>query len=65
MARPTRPLETHAERTRYLETGRSAEVDALARAFVGRFRGRVRAERFGVSGEGRPMWVSRRAATGR
>ena len=52
-----RPLETHAERTRYVETGPATEVDALVRAFTRRFRGRVRAERFGTSAEGRPLWV--------
>lgn len=58
MARPTpSPLETHAERTKYAETGPAAEVDALVRAFARRFRGRVRAERFGTSAEGRPLWV--------
>ncbi|HVP61140.1 MAG TPA: M14 family metallopeptidase, partial [Myxococcaceae bacterium] len=57
MARPTRLLETQAERTHYVETGPAAEVDVLARAFVRRHRGRVRAERFGTSGEGRPLWV--------
>jgi hypothetical protein len=58
MARtPTRPLETHAERTHYAETGPASEVDTLVRAFTRRFPGRVRAERFGTSGEGRPLWV--------
>ena len=58
MARtPTRPLETHAERTHYAETGPASEVDALVRAFTRRFRGRLGAERFGTSGEGRPLWV--------
>jgi len=58
MARPPhRLLETHAERTHYAETGPASEVDALVRAFTRRFRGRVRAERFGTSGEGRPLWV--------
>ena len=57
MPRPTSPLRTHAELSGYLETGPAAEVDALARAFVRRFRGRVRADRFGTSGEGRPLWV--------
>ncbi|HEY3585536.1 MAG TPA: M14 family zinc carboxypeptidase, partial [Myxococcaceae bacterium] len=58
MVRPTpSPLETHAERTNYAETGPSAEVDALVRAFTRRFRGRVRAERFGTSAEGRPLWL--------
>ncbi len=51
------PLQTHAERTGHAESGPAREVDALARAFVRRFRGRVRAERFGQSGEGRPLWV--------
>ncbi|MGZ6139119.1 MAG: M14 family zinc carboxypeptidase [Myxococcaceae bacterium] len=51
------PLQTHAERTGHAESGPAREVDALARAFVRRFRGRVRAERFGLSGEGRPLWV--------
>ena len=53
----TRPLETHAERTRYAETGPASEVDTLVRAFARRFPRRVRAERFGTSGEGRPLWV--------
>jgi hypothetical protein len=58
MARPTpSPLETHAERTRYAETGPATEVDALVRTFTRRFRGRVRAERFGTSAEGRPLWM--------
>ena len=57
MPRPTSPLETHAQRTRHVETGSAAEVDTLARAFVRRFPTRVRADRFGVTGEGRPMWV--------
>ena len=51
------PLQTHAERTQHAETGPASEVDALARAFVRRYRGRVRAERFGTSAEGRPLWV--------
>ena len=51
------PLQTHAERTGYRESGPAGEVDALTRAFVRRFRGRVRTERFGESGEGRPLWV--------
>ncbi|HZW90037.1 MAG TPA: M14 family zinc carboxypeptidase, partial [Myxococcaceae bacterium] len=58
MARTTpRPLETHAERTHYAETGPASEVDTLVRAFTRRFRGRIRAERFGTSGERRPLWV--------
>lgn len=50
-------LTTHAERTGYAESGPASEVDALVRAFLRRFRGRVRAERFGESGEGRPLWA--------
>jgi len=58
MARPTtRPLETHAERSGYSETGPASEVDTLVRAFTRRFRKRLRAERFGTTGEGRPLWV--------
>ena len=58
MARTTtRPLQTHAELSGYSETGPASEVDALARAFTRRFRGRVRAERFGATAEGRPLWV--------
>jgi len=57
MARPPASLQTHAERTRHAETGPAEEVDALARAFVRRFRGRVRAERFGATPEGRPLWM--------
>ncbi len=57
MPRPTRPLQTHAELSGYCETGPAAEVDTLAPAFARRFRGRVRAERFGTSAEGRPLWV--------
>jgi hypothetical protein len=57
MPGPTDPLKTHAERTAYVESGPAAEVDALARAFPRRFRGRVQAQRFGTSGEGRPLWV--------
>jgi len=58
MARTTtRPLETHAERTHYTETGPASEVDTLVRAFTRRFGGRLRADRFGTSGEGRPLWV--------
>lgn len=55
-ARPP-PLQTHAERTAYAETGPAIEVDTLVRAFVRRFRGRVHAHRFGESAEGRPLWV--------
>ena len=58
MARTTtRPLETHAERTGYAETGPASEVDALVRAFTRRFRGRLRADRFGTTSEGRPLWM--------
>jgi hypothetical protein len=57
MARPAPALQTHAERSRYAETGPAAEVDTLARALVRRFRGRVRAERFATSAEGRPLWI--------
>ena len=55
-SRPS-PLHTHAERTGYAESGPAREVDALARAFARRFRGRLHARRFGKSGEGRPLWV--------
>ncbi|HTS81779.1 MAG TPA: M14 family zinc carboxypeptidase [Myxococcaceae bacterium] len=50
-------LQTHAERTHYAESGRAAEVDTLVRAFLRRFPGRVRAERFGTTPEGRPLWM--------
>jgi len=53
----TDPLQTHAQRTQHAETGPASEVDSLARAFVRRFPQRVRAERFGTSAEGRPLWV--------
>jgi len=57
MARTAPVLQTHAERTHYVESGPASEVDGLVRAFLRRFRGRVRAERFGITDEGRPLWI--------
>jgi len=61
---PRLTLQTHAERTGYVESGRAQEVDALVRAFSMRFPGQVRAERFGVTPEGRPLWVLAASADG-
>jgi len=57
MARSAPVLQTHAERTHYAESGPASEVDSLVRAFLRRYPGRVRAERFGVTAEGRPLWM--------
>lgn len=51
----TPPLETHAERTGFAETGRYREVAALCEAFAEAHPDAVRCFDFGVSPEGRPM----------
>ncbi len=50
-------LDTHAERTGFVETGRYAEVGELCAAFARRFPDAVRCERFGTTPEGRPLLV--------
>jgi murein tripeptide amidase MpaA len=48
-------LETVAERTRYVETGRFAEVERLCPAYAARWPDAVRCEEFGRTPEGRPL----------
>lgn len=50
-------LQTHAERTAYLETGRYDEVIRLCQAFQTAHPSRVQCQRFGTTPEGRPMQV--------
>jgi hypothetical protein len=61
---PPPPLITHAERTDFAESGRAEEVDAFARSFPLRFPGKVRAERFGTTPEGRSLWAFAASADG-
>jgi hypothetical protein len=51
-------LETHAERSGYVTTGRYAEVEQLCRAFARSYVD-VACEAIGETGEGRPIWSLR------
>lgn len=48
-------LTTTAETTKYLRTGRYAEVEALCAAYPKAFAGKVKCEKFGTTPQGRPM----------
>lgn len=51
----TEPLATHAERTKFKQTGRYEEVERLCSAFQAKWPERVRCVEFGRSPESRPM----------
>ena len=57
-------LTTHAERTKYRETGRYEEVQRLCTAFESAYPEQVRCREFGRSPEGRPMLVLIASADG-
>lgn len=61
-ASPT--LQTTAEQSGFLRTGRYAEVQALCTAFAARYPGQVRCSEFGRTPEGRPMLVLVASRTG-
>lgn len=48
-------LQTHAERTEFVETGRYPEAARLCRAFAAAFPARAVCRQWGVSAEGRPL----------
>ncbi len=48
-------LTTTAETTKYVRTGRYAEVEALCAAYPKAFAGKVKCEKFGTTPQGRPM----------
>lgn len=50
-------LQTHAEKTDYVETGRYEEVERLVAAFEEAFPQKVRKLSFGKTPEGRTMWA--------
>ncbi len=54
-ARDNAALTTVSERSRFVETGRYAEVEALCPAFAQAYPQAVRCTRFGITPEGRPM----------
>ena len=54
---PRNALNTHAERTAFIETGRYDEVIRLCHAFQKAHPNRVQCQRFGTTPEGRPMQV--------
>ena len=58
------PLTTVAEQSGWIQTGRYDEVERLCAAFPRRYPGKVKCERFGVTPEGRAMWMLIASADG-
>jgi len=53
--KPADPLSTHAERTKFLETGRYDEVEKLCALFQETFPGKAKCVEFARTPQGRPM----------